>query len=253
MEPDLPVRSDMTAMDGNQPPSEERASTASTATKKASDANGPRIPGVLRAHGGGALALVAVNVAAPLLIYDRVAPYASDTVGLIAAGVPPLAWSVVEFACRRRLDAVSMLVLAGIVLSLAAVLLGGSPRLLQLRENLVTALVGLSFLVSAAIGRPLVFELARAWMRRSSEREAVAFEAKRDAPGFRRTMMVMTLVWGAGLLASAAIACWLVFVLSIHDDLIAGPFVGYATMALLALWTMRYARRRRGKRPEDGS
>ena len=49
-----------------------------------------------------------------------------------------------------------LLVIAGIVLSLQASVGGGSARLLQLRENLVTGLIGLVFLVSIAAGHPLV-------------------------------------------------------------------------------------------------
>ncbi len=132
--------------------------------------------------------------------------------------------------------------LAGIALSLLAMLGGGSVRFLPLRENLVSALIGLVFLGSAAIGRPLIYQLARAGLARKSPDEVAASEAKRDTPRFRRVMTVMTLVWGFGLLASSVFACVLVFTLSIHDYMLARPFVGYGSMGALALWTMWYRR-----------
>lgn len=52
----------------------------------------------------------------------------------------------------------------------------------------------------------------------------------------------MTLVWGVGLLTSSALACVLVFVLSIHDYMLVSPFVGYGSMGALALWTVWYRR-----------
>ena len=55
----------------------------------------------------------------------------------------PRRWSLVEFARHRRLDAVSLLVVSGIALSLLAMLGGGGARFLQLREKLVTAWIGL--------------------------------------------------------------------------------------------------------------
>lgn len=184
-----------------------------------------------------------INVGLPILIYDGVAPYSSDVVALMASSLPPLLWSLAAFVRRRRVDALSVLVLAGIALSLLAMLGGGSARFLQLRENLVSAVIGLVFLGSAAIGRPLIYQLARAGVARRSPDEVAAFETKRDMPQFRRVMTIMTLVWSFGLLASSAFACVLVFTLSIRDYMIVSPFVGYGSMGALALWTMWYRRR----------
>lgn len=196
---------------------------------------------------GGRLGLIAleagINFGLPILIYDRVAPHSGDVIALMASSLPPLLWSLAEFMRRRRVDALSVLVLAGIGLSLLAMLGGGSAKFLQLRENLVSALIGLVFLGSAVIGRPLIYQLARAGLARKSPEDVAAFEAKRDTPRFRRVMTTMTLVWGVGLLVSSAIACALVFALSIHDYMIVSPFVGYGSMGVLALWTMWYRRR----------
>lgn len=194
---------------------------------------------------------LAANFAAPLVVYSYAQPYWGDVGGLLASSAPPLLWSLAEFARHRRIDALSMLVLAGIVLSLLAFVGGGSVKFLQVRENLVSALIGLVFLGSAAIGRPLIYQLAIAGMVRKSPGEAEAFAAKRDKPGFRRVMMIMTLVWGVGLVASAALSCVLVFALSIRAYMVAGPILGYATMGGLALWTLLY--RRRAERRAAGS
>jgi hypothetical protein len=58
-------------------------------------------------------------------------------------------------------------------------------------------------------------------------------------------MMVMTLVWGFGLLAQTALACVLVFTMSIQAYLLVSPIVGYGALGALALWTFWYARRQR--------
>ena len=202
----------------------------------------------------GLLVEAGVNFLLPLLIYDRIAPHAGDVVALLASSLPPLLWSLTGFILRRRLDAVSLLVMAGIALSLLAMLGGGSARFLQLRENLVTAVIGLAFLGSAAIGRPLIYQLARAGLSRKSPGELAGFEARRHSPRFRRVMTIMTLTWGAGLLASSALACALVFALSIHDDLIASPIVGYGSIGVLGLWTAWYRRvaQRRAAEPDPG-
>ncbi len=189
---------------------------------------------------------ILVNFALPYLVYSLAEPRWGDVDGLLASSVPPILWSVAELVRHRRVDAVSMLALAGIALSLLAFVGTGSARMLQLREKLVTAIIGVVFLGSAAIGRPLIYELARAGMQRADDHEELArFEGLKEDPYFKGSMQIMTVVWGAGLVADAALSMALVFVLSIKSYLIAGPVIGYATMGGLALWTFWFARRRR--------
>jgi len=201
----------------------------------------------IRERGANVAIEILVNFAGPLLIFDFAKPQLGEVNALIASSAPPIAWSLIEFARKRRVDALSILVLAGIALSLVAFLGGGSAKFLQLREKLVTVTIGLVFLGSAAIGKPLIYQLARATIMRRSPHELADFEAMRDNLHFRRVMMVMTLVWGFGLLAEAAVAVALVFALSIHNYLIVSPIVGYGTMGCLSLWTWWYARESRRK------
>jgi hypothetical protein len=200
---------------------------------------------LIRKVPGSAGIEILVNFVLPYLIYVKAEHPIGPAHALMFASLPPVAWSVIEFARKRRVDALSMLVIAGIVLSLLAFLGGGSVKFLQLRENLVTGLIGLVFLGSAAIGRPLIYQLARATMLRRSQSEAERLEGLRDNKDFRRTMTLMTLVWGFGLLAQTVIACVLVFHMTIRDYIVVSPIVGYGTMGSLALWTFWYAKRQR--------
>src|SRR3954453_8798544 len=129
-----------------------------------------------------------VNFILPFVIYTYAEARLGDVRALLASSAPPILWSLVEFARHRRLDALSVLVVSGIALSLLAMLGGGGVRFLQLREKLVTGVIGLVFLGSALIGKPLIYELARASMRRKSEEGAQQFEALNIHAGFRRTM-----------------------------------------------------------------
>lgn len=208
-----------------------------------------RISAYLRTNGRQILVEALVNFVLPFAIYNYAEAPLGEVRALLASSVPPILWSLVEFTRHRRVDALSVLVVGGIALSMLAMLGGGGVRFLQLREKLVTGLIGLAFLGSALIGKPLIYELARASMRRKSEDEALQFEALQVHAGFRRTMMIMTLVWGLGLLADVAISIALVFLLSIRAYLIVNPIIGYGTMGTLSLWTFLYGQRakRRGE------
>jgi hypothetical protein len=208
-----------------------------------------RITAYVRKNGSHVLVEALVNFVAPLVIYNYAEGPLGEVRALLASSVPPILWSLVGFARHRRLDALSALVVSGIALSLLAMLGGGGARFLLLREKLVTAAIGLAFLGSVLLGKPLVYELARATMRRKSDDEAREFEALQIHAAFRRTMMVMTLVWGFGLLAEFVVSLSVMFVLSIREYLLVSPMLGYATMGALSLWTFLYGRRakRRGE------
>jgi len=198
----------------------------------------------IRARGGGFGLEMLVNAVAPFVIYNLTDKQLGDVGALIASSVPPIGWSVVQFVRSRTVDALSLLVVTGIALSMLALWGGGGAKFLQLRENLVTGAIGLVFLGSVAIGRPLIYYLARAGMRRRGATSQLAdFENLQGNAFFKRTMQVITLVWGFALVLRTAIAAVLVFTVSIPTYLAIHPILGYATMGALAGWTLLYARR----------
>jgi hypothetical protein len=184
-----------------------------------------------------------VNFVLPLLIYRVGKGPLGDVHALMISAAPPLLWTIAGHARNRRIDALSLVALTGVGLSLLAFLGGGGVELLQLRERLVLPAIGLVFLGSAAIGKPLIYQLARARIRRRSPAEADAFEKMRDAPRFRRAMMIMTLVWGFGLLIDTALSASLIFLLTVDENLVVGPILGYGFIGGLTAWTFWYARR----------
>jgi hypothetical protein len=198
-----------------------------------------------RAHGVKAGMEVAVNFLLPFLIYSYGASRLGSVQALMAASAPPILWSIGAFIRERKVDAISILVLSGIGLSLIAFAGGGGVKFLQLRENLVVGLVGLVFLGSAAIGRPLIHQLAKAGSRRRSAERGEAFEALGDDVRFRGAMTAATLAWGLGLVAACALNCALVFMMSIKQFLLISAPIGYGTVGLLTAWTFWYVPRAR--------
>ncbi|APA85149.1 hypothetical protein BJG93_06930 [Paraburkholderia sprentiae WSM5005] len=191
---------------------------------------------------------LAVNFLLPWLAYRLALPRIGETGALIASAVPPLVWSAIELARFRRVDALSLMVVAGIVLSVAAMALGGSPRMLLLRESLVSGAIGVGFLLSLPMRRPLIFYLARATVAREMEGGAAHFEALwRERPGLPTAMRTMTLVWGVGLSAETALRAWMALTWPIERFLVVSPFIGYGIYAGLALWTLWYRKTMRSR------
>ena len=183
---------------------------------------------------------LSVNIGLPWLVYTLLSPRYGDFVGLVASAAPPTLWSLYELLRFRILDALSILVLAGIALSLLAVGLGRSARMLMVRENLFSVPIGLIFLVSAATRRPLIYYLAGAVFARNSPERRAAFEANWQRPLVLRTLRIMSSVWGLGLIAQGAVLAWMALTWPIGRFLILSPIIGYGTVAALGLWTYLY-------------
>ncbi|WP_168793439.1 VC0807 family protein [Paraburkholderia aromaticivorans] len=201
----------------------------------------------MKLHPGFVLEL-AVNFLLPWLAYRLALPHLGETGALIASAVPPIVWSLIELARFRRVDALSVMVVAGIVLSVAAMALGGSPRMLLLRESLVSGAVGVVFLLSLPMRRPLIFYLARATVAREMEGGAARFEALwQERPALVSAMRLMTLVWGVGLTGETALRAWMALTWPIERFLVVSPFIGYGIYGGLTLWTFWYRKTMRGR------
>ena len=183
---------------------------------------------------------IIVNAALPWLVYILAQPGMGRIHALMASALPPLVWSVIQLVQKRRIDALSILVLAGIGLSLAAFFGGGSFRMLELREQLVTGVMALVLLGSVVIKRPMFVVVLRSMMKDKSPEETVKLQRLLDDP---RRLTRMTLAIGLLGLAQTAIAIGLVFTLSVRQFLIVSPILTYAVMGLFVGVSL-YARHR---------
>src|SRR6516164_4640121 len=87
---------------------------------------------------------VALNATIPVACYFLSKRFVSpsDLTALLFAGAFPLLKSLYDLTTRRELDPVAVLVLLGIVTSVIALVLGGGPRLLLIRESFFTGAFG---------------------------------------------------------------------------------------------------------------
>jgi hypothetical protein len=88
----------------------------------------------------GAGLVLLVNFALPFLIYTIAKSSLGNVRALLIAASPPVAWTIIEFARTRRIDALSILALAGI-----------SHRMVSTRQQLSCVL---AFLHALSLCRP---------------------------------------------------------------------------------------------------
>ncbi|WP_277182275.1 VC0807 family protein [Caballeronia sp. BR00000012568055] len=186
---------------------------------------------------GLVLELVA-NLLLPWLAYRLALPHWGEVGALYASAAPPLVWSVVEFLRSRRVDALSALVIFGIALSIITFALGGSARILLVRESLAAGATGIVFLGSLVFEKPLIFYLARATVAREHEDGAQRFETFwRDNASLRASLRLMTLVWGIGLTLETTLRFYFAWTWPIERYLVVSPIIGYTIYGGLLAWT----------------
>ena len=191
-----------------------------------------------------------VNAAFPYVVYVVAKPRVGGFDALLASAVPPTLESLWSVARRRRLDLVASLVLGGIAASLAVMALGGSERILLVRESLITGLFGLVLAVSALTPYPLIYLIGRqATAAREPERAESWQRRWTEERSFRASLRLITAVLGVGLVAEVTVRAVMAFKMRVSTFLIASPLVQYGFIGAVALWTFGYARRLRSSAP----
>ncbi|MFJ9775446.1 VC0807 family protein [Kitasatospora sp. NPDC101157] len=156
-------------------------------------------------------------------------PVTTSLMAATAAAGGRLLWSVLR---SRHLDAVAVLMLATYALGLALTLPTHDARLLLLRDPATSALTGLVFLASCATRTPAIAYLARRLPARGP-----------DTPAAHSARRRLTALWGAALLAEAALRLVLVFTLPLSVVSGLSTAVEVVVVTALVMWTRRSRQR----------
>ena len=179
---------------------------------------------------------ILLGVIAPFAVYQVATSLgASDLPALAWGAVFPLIGIALGFARTRRLDAISAVSLASIVVGLAGGLLLHSAEFLLVKDSLVTGTIGLVFLGSLLAERPLIFTIGRS----QAPGRADVFDRRWAEPAFRRSLRRMTAVWGITLLVEATARVVLSLLVSPAVLLLVSPLLAAALIGPVAIWTTR--------------
>ena len=220
-------------------------------------------PGVTAAEAGAeshAIAALSVRRLAPQILTGGVAPFVvyelgrhaglSDPTALALSALPPAVSVVASWAWRKRLDPIGLIALIAIVSGLVAMaFLNGNEILFKVRESVVTGAFGLLCLVSLVLPvKPAMFVMGRALTgdvsseSDGSEERVREFDALWEEPRARKVFVLLTLVWGIGLLGEASLRTTLVFVLSTGAFLAVTPVLFWLVLGALLWFTVTYVR-----------
>jgi hypothetical protein len=186
-----------------------------------------------------------VNALFPYLLYRYLVPrFPADSVlPLLYAMVFPIAGFLFGIVRKRTLDAIALIVLFGLTYHVAVTAASPNIGTALVVRSLQGGLVGLFFLASVAIGRPVVLYIARQFVLAGAPERRARFDAAM-AEDRNRTFVIVTLVWGVGLVAMSAVHVTLAFRLAHALFVLVSPILGIVTDLLMLAWTMRFTMRR---------
>jgi intracellular septation protein A len=216
-----------------------------------------RAPAAARNRGRlQSLAMIAVfDIGGPLALYAVLRSEGLSAVtSLVLSGVFPAVGVAIKFSRDRRVDAIGVLVLAGIAVGTLLGLLSGNARLVLVEGSVPTAVFGVVCLGSLWSGRPLMYRFAIEFIGADTPRGR-EFESLWQYWEFRRVFRVMTIVWGVAYLAEAAARVVIVEMTSTGTALVISKVMPYVVAGLLVAWMIAYGNwsRRRGERVAAGA
>lgn len=190
------------------------------------------------------------DIGGPLVAYSLLRSAGVAAVpALVLSGVFPAAGVAIGFIISHRADALGVLVLAGMAVGAVLGLVSHDAKLVLLEGSVPTVVFGLMCLGSLWTRRPLMYRLALEFMGPDTMRGR-DFAGLWRWPGFQHAFRVLTVVWGVGYLAEAAIRVVIVLHASAGTAFGVSKVLPYVVTGVLAAWTVVYGRyqKRKGDR-----
>jgi hypothetical protein len=186
---------------------------------------------------------ILINAVCPYATYLVLSSHGFSTVhALIPGAVFPAGATMFDFIRERRVQALGLIVLAAVGVSVLGALYFQSPFLVLAKGSLIDAVLGLLFLLSLLLlPRPLVFYLVT--MSQDAEGRADMNASWDEGEVYRRVLTRLTMFWGIGLLAEAALRVGLILVLPVAVFLPVGETLGIAFVAAMIAGSWWYGRR----------
>lgn len=186
-----------------------------------------------------------VDVALPITTYYMLAGQGLPAFwALLISGVWPAGKSVMSLIRQRRIDEFSAFILTLIILGTLSSLLFRNPRLLLLKDSAFTGILGLVYLASLLMRRPLMFYFGRKFATDGSPAGLARWDGFwNDLSAFRRGQRVLTGVWGAALLTEALIRIPLTFVVPLNVMVAISNVMPPVVITTLVFWSISYGRR----------
>jgi hypothetical protein len=206
--------------------------------------------------------MIFFEIALPFALYYILRNYIREIWALLISGIPPFIIAIYGLISRRRADIIGVIVVISFIISAIVSLIKDDPRVQLLRKSTITATVSTVLIISLIpikIGtfqmRPLAFYFLKDMATGGSFGYS---NSKVNLPGltedepinerwdrywasyqyFRRGIIIMTAIWGFGLLFEIPIRVIVIFKLPIDQAFLLVNVIHYIWLAIMATLTL---------------
>lgn len=188
---------------------------------------------------------ILINGVMPLAVYLLVSPeYPKNAIEpLLFASLFPIVGLVLGIVRKRMVDFIAVIALFEITLNVSAILIAPSIKWALVARSLNGLITATVFFMSALIGRPVIYYIARQFVGAGNPARLAGFEAVNKADG-GRTFRFLTFTWSFAIFALAILHAGFALKLTTAAYLAAAPATSWVVNILLIVWTIRTARTR---------
>ena len=185
---------------------------------------------------------IVLNTVVPVILYKLSKRYysPSEFTALVMAALFPLGKSAFDLLRHRQFDPISIVVLLGITTDGVALLFGGSPRLLLVRESMFTGAFGVACFASLLLPRPMMFYFSRYFVAGTDPEKQARFNAAWQFREVRFCHRLITIVWGCVFVGELIIRLVLIYQLPAALVLVISPVLLGALTIVTMIWAFRY-------------
>lgn len=192
-----------------------------------------------------AVALTAFEVVASIVVFREVSGHGGSAVAAyVWASLAPLAGMAVYFVKTRDLSGASVAIMAFNLLSAAVAVIGNtSPKMLLYKDCFATAVIGLIFLATLVVGKPLAYHYGQRFNAGTSPEGIAWWRNLWSYPEFRRTLRLITMVWGVLLLGESVVTAVAIRLSAYRNGYVWDQLLPIAATAVGAAITVLISRR----------
>lgn len=176
----------------------------------------------------------------------------AEVPALLLSGVWPLVELLWTIRRQRHVDEFSVFVLIGIVAGVATSVFSDNARAVFLKDSITTGVIGLVFLLTLVVGKPLTFYFGQRFATDGSKVQRDWWHGLWAYPSFRRVQYGLTAAWGMALLGEALIRAVLTWRLGAGPMVAVNNVVPYVVIAVMTFVSVATGRRAQANAAKRG-
>jgi hypothetical protein len=189
------------------------------------------------------------NVLMPWVTYGVLTDHGvSSVTALFIISGWPLVEVALFFALNRRVDEFGVMILLVLLVGAFSALAFRSEKSVFIKDSAVTGLLGLAFLVTLFLERPMMFYFGRKFATDGSAEGIARWNRFWDEfPGFRAQQRRLTLIWGLAFIVESGVRIALTYVLDTGTMVGVSNILPYVVLAVLMAYTINVGKKGRAR------